>query len=95
VDFLCTASVQGYFQELSDSLWATILLQDVEGLTSREIAEVLEISLDAAKVRLHRARKQVRHILEGSVFSSTSRRSGAGEGCLCQIRGRPVLRHSW
>lgn len=57
--------VQQYFQELSDSYRAVILLHDVEGMKNQEIADMLEISLDTAKVRLHRARKQLRNILEG------------------------------
>ena len=37
-----------------------IILKDFEGLTNKEIAEVLEVSLDSAKIRLHRARKQLK-----------------------------------
>lgn len=57
--------VQRYFKELSDSYRAVILLHDMEGLKNQEIADMLGISLDTAKVRLHRARKQLRNILEG------------------------------
>lgn len=56
--------VQRYFAELSDSYRAVILLHDVEGMGNKEIADILEISLDTAKIRLHRARKQLRNILE-------------------------------
>lgn len=56
--------VQRYFAELSDSYRAVILLHDVEGLTNQKIANMLDISLDAAKVRLHRSRKQLRNILK-------------------------------
>lgn len=55
--------VQRYFAELSDSYRAVILLHDVEGMTNQEIAEMLNISLDTAKVRLHRSRKHLRNIL--------------------------------
>ncbi len=37
-----------------------LLLRDVEGLTAREVAEVLHISAQAVKSRLHRARLSVR-----------------------------------
>ncbi|MFO0667501.1 MAG: sigma-70 family RNA polymerase sigma factor [Polyangiaceae bacterium] len=37
-----------------------LLLRDVEGLSAAEVAEVLEISVDAVKSRLHRARVSVR-----------------------------------
>ncbi len=57
--------VQRYFKELPDYYRAVILLHDVEGMKNQEIADMLGISLDTAKVRLHRARKQLRNILEG------------------------------
>ena len=56
--------VQRYFAELSDSYRAVILLHDVEGMTNQEIADMLDISLDTAKVRLHRSREQLRNILK-------------------------------
>jgi len=56
--------VQLYFKELSNSYRAVILLHDMEGMTNQEIADMLEISLDTAKIRLHRARKKLRNILE-------------------------------
>ncbi len=37
-----------------------LILRDVEGLTAPEVAEVLGISVDAVKSRLHRARMDVR-----------------------------------
>ena len=37
-----------------------LLLKDVQGLTAEEIAELLEVSLEAAKSRLHRGRAIVR-----------------------------------
>lgn len=55
--------VQRYFAELSDSYRAVILLHDVEGMTNQEIADMLDITLDTAKVRLHRARKHLRTLL--------------------------------
>jgi len=56
--------VQRYFRTLPDSFRAVILLHDVEGMTCQEIAELLDVSVDATKIRLHRARKQLRAILE-------------------------------
>ncbi len=40
-----------------------LLLRDVEGLSAPEVAEVLEIGVDAVKSRLHRARLAVRERL--------------------------------
>ena len=66
--------VQRYFKELSDSYRAVILLHDVEGMKNQEIADMLEISLDTAKVRLHRARKRLRNILESVCHFYTEER---------------------
>ncbi len=56
--------VQQYFMELSDSYRAVIILHDLEGMTNPEIADMLSISLDTTKIRLHRARKRLRKILK-------------------------------
>lgn len=41
-----------------------VVLRDVEGLANEEVARVLEISLAAAKSRIHRGRMQLREELE-------------------------------
>jgi len=41
-----------------------LLLRDVEGLSAAQVAEILEIGVDAVKSRLHRARAVVRAKLE-------------------------------
>jgi RNA polymerase sigma-70 factor (ECF subfamily) len=48
---------------LSDANRAAFLLRDVEGLSTREAADVLEISESALKVRLMRARLELRELL--------------------------------
>ena len=50
-------------KSLSDANRAAFLLRDVEGLSTREAADVLEISESALKVRLMRARLELREIL--------------------------------
>jgi len=42
---------------------SVLILRDLEGLTTREAAKALDISEEAAKVRLHRARAFVRNLL--------------------------------
>jgi RNA polymerase sigma factor (sigma-70 family) len=42
---------------------APLVLRDVIGLTNQEVADVLELSLAAAKSRIHRARMQIRQEL--------------------------------
>jgi RNA polymerase sigma-70 factor (ECF subfamily) len=56
--------VNEYFSQISDDYRAVIFLHDVEGLTNREVAEVLGISVHTAKIRLHRARKRLQAILQ-------------------------------
>jgi RNA polymerase sigma-70 factor (ECF subfamily) len=66
--------VRAYLGELSDSYRAVLFLHDVNGLTSREIAELLDDSIDNVKIRLHRARKKLRRALEsGCEFSQDER----------------------
>lgn len=57
--------IEGAVDTLSDANRAAFLLRDVEGLTTRETAEVLDISESAVKVRLMRARMQLREDLTG------------------------------
>ena len=52
-------------QTLSDANRAAFLLRDVEGLSTQEAAEVLNISESALKVRLMRARMALRESLTG------------------------------
>lgn len=57
--------IEEAIQNLSDSNRAAFLLRDVEGLSTREAAESLDISESALKVRLMRARMQLRDELTG------------------------------
>jgi RNA polymerase sigma-70 factor (ECF subfamily) len=43
---------------------APLVLRDVVGLSNQEVADVLELSVPAAKSRIHRARMQIREALE-------------------------------
>lgn len=66
--------VRKYLEGLSDDYRTVILLHDVQGLTNPEISELLGASLDAVKIRLHRARVKLRVALtEGCSFSSDDR----------------------
>lgn len=66
--------VRRYLEELADSYRTVILLHDVEGLTNPEIAELLGVSVDAVKIRLHRARTKLRRALAaGCSFSQDDR----------------------
>lgn len=52
--------IREYIDELPEQYRAVMVLSEVEGFKNREIAEILQISLDAVKIRLHRARKKLK-----------------------------------
>ncbi|MCC6750713.1 MAG: sigma-70 family RNA polymerase sigma factor [Deltaproteobacteria bacterium] len=60
-----------------------LVLRDVQGLTAPEVAEVMGLSVDAVKSRLHRARLAVRErlvpLLQGPPLATEER--GPAEGC--------------
>jgi RNA polymerase sigma-70 factor, ECF subfamily len=49
---------------LPDELRLPLVLRDIEGLSNREVAEVLDLSVAATKSRIHRARMRIRAELE-------------------------------
>jgi RNA polymerase sigma-70 factor (ECF subfamily) len=49
--------------ELSDALRVVFILRDIDGLSTRDTAEVLDLSESAVKTRLSRARLQLRELL--------------------------------
>jgi RNA polymerase sigma-70 factor (ECF subfamily) len=56
--------VHEYIDELPGNYRAVVLLSEVEGLKNQEIADVLGISLDTVKIRLHRGRSKLKEKLE-------------------------------
>ena len=48
---------------LPDALRSVFVLREIEGYSTAEVAEMLDISVSAAKVRLHRARLRLRELL--------------------------------
>jgi RNA polymerase sigma-70 factor (ECF subfamily) len=58
--------------ELPESLRAAFVLRDLEGLSTDEAAEVLDITPGALKVRLHRARLALRESLSGYLLGERS-----------------------
>jgi RNA polymerase sigma-70 factor, ECF subfamily len=56
--------VQGYLRDLREEYRQVIVLHDLEYLTSTEIAQELGVSVDAVKIRLHRARRRLQTVLE-------------------------------
>lgn len=58
--------VQEGIRQLNPEYREIILLRDVEGMSTADVASVLDISLAATKTKLHRARKQLREYLENA-----------------------------
>ncbi len=56
--------IRGVVDSLPADYSTVLVLSEFEGLTNSEIAEVIGISLDTAKIRLHRARTKLRKALE-------------------------------
>jgi RNA polymerase sigma-70 factor (ECF subfamily) len=57
------AAVRAAIDELPDHYRTILLLRDIEGISTQEVAEQLEISPNAVKLRLHRARQALRTLL--------------------------------
>jgi RNA polymerase sigma-70 factor, ECF subfamily len=57
--------IEQALMQLTDSIRAVVVLKDIYGWSHSEIADHLDISVTAAKVRLHRGRKELRHLLDG------------------------------
>ena len=64
IDGELSAVLRSAIRELPDLYQAALLLRDVEGLSTKETAEVLEVTEDAVKQRLHRARLAVRQRID-------------------------------
>lgn len=56
--------IRSIVDSLPENYRTVLVLSELEGLTNAEIAEVLGISLDTVKIRLHRARTRLRKELE-------------------------------
>ena len=55
--------INEYIDKLPLDYKTVIVLSELEGLANKEIAEILDISLDNVKIRLHRARTKLKAIL--------------------------------
>lgn len=51
-------------KQMPENERVVLLLSEFEGMKNREIADILDISLDAVKIRLHRARTRLRTDIE-------------------------------
>jgi RNA polymerase sigma-70 factor (ECF subfamily) len=59
---------------LPENYRTPLILSELEGFTNREIAEILEVSLDTVKIRLHRAKDRLKKaLLDACQFSRDER----------------------
>lgn len=56
--------VRQLFRDLPEHYQVALALSEMDELRNREIADILGVSLDAVKIRLHRARARLRKTLE-------------------------------
>jgi RNA polymerase sigma-70 factor (ECF subfamily) len=59
-----TGCVQRFVLSLPETLRTPLILHDMQGFTNAETAQVLGCSVEAAKMRLHRARARLRKMME-------------------------------
>lgn len=65
-------ALEGGLNLLAPDLRAAVVLRDIEGLSTEEAAEALDLSVPALKSRLHRARVLLRKYLENRVARPAS-----------------------
>jgi RNA polymerase sigma-70 factor, ECF subfamily len=58
------ACIRNVIKQLPEDYRTVIVLSELEEFRNHEIAEILQVSLDSVKIRLHRARKQLKKELE-------------------------------
>lgn len=58
------ACIRDIVNRLPESYRTVIVLSELEGFNNRDIAEILDVSLDTVKIRLHRARARLKQELE-------------------------------
>jgi RNA polymerase sigma-70 factor (ECF subfamily) len=56
--------IREFVDRLPTDYRTVLILNELEGFTNNEIAEILQLSLDATKIRLHRARAKLKEQLK-------------------------------
>jgi len=67
--------VQNQIRFLPESLRTVLVLFDIMDFSLQEVAEILGITVENAKVRLHRARKKMKAVLEKQCTFETDERN--------------------
>jgi RNA polymerase sigma-70 factor (ECF subfamily) len=66
------ALVRASIDRLPDIYRNVLLLRDIEGLSTEEAAQMLDVKVDTVKVRLHRARQALRALLDPHLARETA-----------------------
>lgn len=56
--------IRNFIENLPENYKTVVILSELEELKNKEIAEILHLTLDTVKIRLHRARAQLRKKLQ-------------------------------
>lgn len=56
--------IRNFIEKLPENYKTVLVLGELEGLRNQEIAEILGLSVDTVKIRLHRARAKIKKELE-------------------------------
>jgi RNA polymerase sigma-70 factor (ECF subfamily) len=59
-----SSCIHDYINSLPENYRAPVTLSEIAGLTNKEISEVLDLTVETVKVRLHRGRARLREKLE-------------------------------
>ena len=65
--------VRHLIDELPDTYRVALMLRDIEELSTEEVAKQLEVTPNAVKIRIHRARQALRTLLDARVGSRSGR----------------------
>ena len=85
-----TECIRRYIDDLPPAYRSVVVLGEDEGLTDQQIADVLGISLEAVKIRLHRARSRLRTALgAGCAFYRDDRNELACEPKILRVSPAP------
>ena len=74
-----SACIRDFIDRLPEIYRTAMVLSEIEGFKNEEIAAILGVSLDAVKIRLHRAREKLRRELKGGC--NFSREPGGELAC--------------
>ena len=78
-----SACIRAFVGRLPDRYASVLVLSELEGFRNAEVAAILGISLDTAKIRLHRARAALRGALEAGCRLE----SGPDDELACEPKG--------